>query len=251
MQIYDFTIIVPLYNEEDNMPELERRLSAYLDTCSMKACVLFVDDGSSDGSLDCLKAMCSRHGNFRYISFGHNCGLSAALKAGFDYADSPYIGYIDADLQTYPEDFEKLLPYIREYDMVTGIRVVRGDTVFKKFQSKFANSFRRMMTGDGASDTGCPLKVFRTHAARRFPVFKGMHRFFPALLLLQNGARYKEVPVRHCRRVAGSSKFSLWNRMIPAFVDCLGYRWMKSRYIEYEVTSAGSGCPEDNGGTAI
>ena len=217
MQIYDFTIIVPLYNEEDNMPELERRLSAYLDTCSMKACVLFVDDGSSDGSLDCLKAMCSRHGNFRYISFGHNCGLSAALKAGFDYADSPYIGYIDADLQTYPEDFEKLLPYIREYDMVTGIRVVREDTVFKKFQSKFANSFRRMMTGDGASDTGCPLKVFRTHAAR----------------------------------VAGSSKFSLWNRMIPAFVDCLGYRWMKSRYIEYEVTSAGSGCPEDNGGTAI
>ena len=135
--------------------------------------------------------------------------------------------------------------------MVTGIRVVREDTVFKKFQSKFANSFRRMMTGDGASDTGCPLKVFRTHAARRFPAFKGMHRFFPALLLLQNGARYKEVPVRHCRRVAGSSKFSLWNRMIPAFVDCLGYRWMKSRYIEYEVTSAGSGCPEDNGGTAI
>ena len=121
MQIYDFTIIVPLYNEADNMPELERRLSAYLDTCSMKACVLFVDDGSSDGSLDCLKAMCSRHGNFRYISFGHNCGLSTALKAGFDYADSPYIGYIDADLQTYPEDFEKLLPYIREYDMVTGI----------------------------------------------------------------------------------------------------------------------------------
>ena len=234
MQIYDFTIIVPLYNEADNMPELERRLSAYLGTCSMKACVLFVDDGSSDGSLDCLKAMCSRHGNFRYISFGHNCGLSAALKAGFDYADSPYIGYIDADLQTYPEDFEELLPYIREYDMVTGIRVVRGDTVFKKFQSKFANSFRRMMTGDGASDTGCPLKVLRTENARKIPFFTGMHRFIPALILLQEGT-IKQVPVRHFPRTAGKSKYHLWNRLVSPFLDCFAYRWMKKRYINYAI----------------
>ena len=199
--------------------------------------MLFVDDGSSDGSLPALQEICSRNEAFFYISFGKNRGLSAALKAGFDYACSRYIGYIDADLQTDPEDFDRLLPYLRDYDMAVGVRVKRNDSFFKRFQSKFANSFRRMMTGDGATDTGCPLKVFRAQAAKAFPMFSGMHRFFPALLLLQDGARYKEVPVRHKPRTAGVSKFSIWNRMMSSFADCFAYRWMKSRYISYNVTA--------------
>ena len=235
---YEFTVIVPLYNEEDNIPELEKRLAAYLQSGVCRTCILFVNDGSTDGSLDGLRSICSKNEDFYYISFAANSGLSAALKAGFDYAESPYVGYIDADLQTDPEDFDILLPYMKDYDMATGIRVKRNDSGFKRFQSKFANSFRRMMTGDGAADTGCPLKVFRIAAAKEFPMFKGMHRFFPALLLLQDGAKYKEVPVHHRQRVAGVSKFTIWNRMMSSFADCFAYRWMRKRYIRYRVSDS-------------
>ena len=233
---YRLTIIVPVYNEEENLPRLEERLSAYLPECSVKACVLLVDDGSKDGSLGLIKDICLRHNDFFYISFERNAGLSTALKAGFDYAESELSGYIDADLQTAPEDFNLLLEDIDSYSMVIGIRSGRKDSWFKNTQSKIANSFRRMMTGDGALDTGCPLKVIHTDVARRIPMFKGMHRFLPALVLLQEGGTYKQVSVRHFPRVAGKSKYHLWNRLWGPFADCFAYRWMKPRYCEYKVS---------------
>jgi len=234
---YKFTIIVPVYNEEDNMDALEKRLSAYIKQCSCKACVLFVNDGSKDATGQLLPEICSRNEGFYYISFEKNAGLSAALKAGIDYCCSDYLGYMDADLQTAPEDFDLLLKDIEDYSMVIGIRTKRNDSVFKRLQSKIANGWRRMMTGDGAIDTGCPLKVLHTDVAKRLPLFKGMHRFLPALVLLQDGGCYKQVPVRHFPRVAGQSKFHLWNRLVGPFNDCFAYRWMKPRYINYKVGS--------------
>ena len=198
---YDFTIIVPVYNEEDNMVTVEQRLAAFLPTALCRSCVLFVNDGSHDSSLAKIKDVCNRHADFYYISFKHNCGLSAAIKAGIDVSESPYVGYIDADLQTAPEDFNLLLAHRKEHELVTGIRVNRKDSVFKRLQSKIANGFRRMMTHDGAKDTGCPLKVMRTSNAKRVPFFKGMHRFLPALFLLQH-ASVMQIPVRHFPRVA-------------------------------------------------
>ena len=213
---YELTIIIPLYNEVENLPRLEERLSSFLPSCICKACVLFVDDGSSDGSGTAVREICSRHRDFYYIAFSCNEGLSAALKAGIDYTGSAYVGYIDADLH---------------------IRASRKDSVFKRIQSGIANGFRRMMTHDGALDTGCPLKVLHTDCAKRLPLFKGMHRFIPALVLLQGGATYMQIPVRHFPRVAGKSKYSLWNRLLGPFADCFAYRWMKSRYINYSVSS--------------
>lgn len=233
---YQFTIIVPIYNEEDNISNLETQLSNYLTHSSFKTCVLFVNDGSKDHSLDGIKAICNRHPDFLYISFVRNAGLSAAIKAGIDYTESTYVGYMDADLQTSPEDFNLLLADIKDYSMVIGIRANRKDSFFKNLQSKIANGFRRMMTGDGATDTGCPLKVLHTDAAKRIPLFKGMHRFLPALVLLQEGGRYKQVPVRHFPRTAGKSKYHLWNRLWGPFADCFAYRWMKPRYINYRVS---------------
>lgn len=232
---YELTIIVPVFNEEDNLQRLEERLSAFLPGCSRKACVLFVDDGSTDGGLSGIKGICSRNQDFFYISFEKNAGLSAALKAGFDYAESELAGYIDADLQTDPEDFNLLLEEIDDYSMVTGIRTGRRDSWFKNVQSKIANGFRRTMTHDGAVDTGCPLKVIRTDVAKKIPMFKGMHRFLPALVLLQEGTSYKQVPVRHFPRTAGKSKYNLWNRLWGPFADCFAYRWMRRRYIDYKV----------------
>lgn len=232
--MYEFSIVVPIYNEEDNMIRLAKELAEYISHASVKTCVLFVNDGSVDQSLQKITEACGLYPHLYYISFAKNCGLSAAIKAGIDTVNSPFVGYIDADLQTSPEDFELLLSHRQEYALVTGIRAGRKDSLGKKISSKIANSFRRMMTHDGIEDTGCPLKVIRSDYAKRVPFFKGMHRFLPALILLQEG-KVKQVPVRHFERVAGLSKFHLWNRLTGPFMDCFAYRWMKKRYINYSI----------------
>ena len=231
---YRLTIIVPVFNEEDNMAALEERLAAYLPKAASKTCVLFVNDGSRDNSLNLIREACRRNPDFFYISLAQNSGLSAAMKAGIDVTESPLTGYMDADLQTTPEDFDLLLQYAGEYQLSMGIRANRKDSGFKKLQSKIANGFRRMMTHDGVQDTGCPLKIMHTDYARRVPFFTGMHRFLPALIQLQNG-RVRQVPVRHFPRTAGVSKYHLWNRLVSPFMDCFAYRWMRKRYINYSI----------------
>lgn len=232
---YRFTIVVPVYNEEDNIYALEKALSEFLPRSKCSSCVLFVNDGSADSSLARIQEVCARNKDFYYISFVKNAGLSAAIKAGFDYTCSEFVGYMDADLQTTPEDFNLLLDGMEGKSMMIGIRANRKDTFFKRIQSKIANGFRKMMTHDGATDTGCPLKILRSDVAKRIPMFKGMHRFLPALVLLQDGCTYGQVPVRHFPRVAGKSKYHLWNRLVGPFADCFAYRWMRPRYINYKV----------------
>lgn len=232
---YELTIIVPVYNEEDNLDRVERELAAFLPEAKVKACVLMVNDGSTDGSLLKIEDMCRRNADFYYISSQENHGLSTAMKAGFDTAESRLTGYIDSDLQTTPRDFNLLLDYADDYELVSGIRAKRKDSWFKLMQSKIANSFRRRMTGDTATDTGCPLKVIWTETAHRLPFFDGMHRFLPALVMMVGG-RFKELPVSHFPRVAGVSKYHLWNRLKGPFVDCFAFRWMKRRYIRYNVS---------------
>jgi len=235
---YAFTIIVPLYNERENLPRLEERLGAYLQKSALRpACVLFVDDGSTDGGSTLLEEVCARHDDFFFLRFVRNCGLSAALKAGFDVCSSPYVGYIDADLQTDPDDFDLLLPYAADFALVTGIRTQRNDGFVKRVSSKIANGWRRMMTHDGVADTGCPLKVLQTATARKLPMFTGMHRFLPALVQMAGGT-VKQVPVRHYPRVAGKAKYHLFNRLWGPFNDCFAYRWMKKRFIDYTIEAS-------------
>ena len=233
---YRFTIISPVYNEEGNIERLAKTLGEYLEKASEKSiCVLFVNDGSSDRSLELIEKECAARERFFFISLKERTGLSGAIKAGFDNTFSPLVGYIDADLQTTPEDFDLLLPYADEYPLVMGIRANRKDTPWKRFQSKFGNGFRKMFTHDGALDTGCPLKILQTSYAKRVPMFTGMHRFFPALIQLQKGGKMMQVPVRHFPRTAGVSKYNALNRMLGPMKDCFAYRWMKKRYLNYEV----------------
>ncbi len=234
---YKLTIVVPVYNEEDNIYALEDRLSKFISqSAQFPACVLFVNDGSKDTSLEKIEEVCSRQPGFYFLSLAKNAGLSTAMKAGIDAAYSQFTGYIDADLQTAPEDFNLLIPYVNDYEMVMGIRANRKDSFVKGISSKIANGFRRFMTKDGIEDTGCPLKIIRTDYAKRIPLFTGMHRFLPALIMLQAGT-VKQVPVRHFPRVAGVSKYNLANRLVGPFVDCFAYRWMKKRYINYVVAN--------------
>lgn len=231
---YKFTIIVPVYNEAENLERVETELSNYLKIATVSTSILFVNDGSIDKSQTLIEDICERNQAFEYILFKNNKGLSAALKAGFDHVDSELVGYIDADLQTTPQDFNLLLQYIDAHALVTGVRSIRKDTFIKTLSSKIANSIRRAFTQDGMSDTGCPLKVIKTEYVKRIPMFRGLHRFLPAMILLQNGS-VKQVIVKHFPRVAGTSKFGLWNRLLGPLIDCFAFLWMKKNYINYEV----------------
>lgn len=136
---YKFTIIVPVYNEEDNIYALEERLRRYLPQAAQEgypSCVLFVNDGSKDASPERLREICGRNEHFYYLDLEKNSGLSAAMKAGIDASFSEYVGYMDADLQTTPEDFDLLLPHMGEYEMAMGIRTGRKDSFVKTCRRK-------------------------------------------------------------------------------------------------------------------
>ncbi len=230
---YDFTILVPFFNEKENAVALEDRLGAYLERCPVKACVLFVNDGSTDGGEELIREACARHPHFYWLDLEHT-GLSGALKAGIVACQSRLVGYIDADLQTDPDDFDLLLAESDHYELVLGIRAHRKDGFVKRASSKIANGWRRMMTHDGITDTGCPLKVMQTACAQKIPLFKGMHRFIPACIQMVGG-HCKEIPVRHYPRTAGKAKYNLANRLVGPFVDCFGWRWMKKRYLDIRI----------------
>ncbi|WP_290696479.1 glycosyltransferase family 2 protein [Lacinutrix sp.] len=233
---YQFTIIVPVYNEEDNLLRVETELLAYTKIATKTTKILFVNDGSKDKSQAIIEAISNRNLEFSFISFKENRGLSAAIKAGFDYTETELVGYIDSDLQTTPTDFNLLLEHIGTNDLVTGVRSNRKDSFVKNMSSKIANGIRRSFTHDGMDDTGCPLKVIKTDYAKRIPMFRGLHRFLPAMILLQNGTII-QIPVQHFPRVAGEAKFGVWNRLLGPLMDCFAYLWMKKKYINYEIAS--------------
>lgn len=235
---YQFTIIVPVYNEEDNLLRVEEELLKYTKIATKKTKILFVNDGSKDKSQELIEDICGRNPEFTFISFKENRGLSAAIKAGFDAVDTELVGYIDSDLQTAPEDFNLLLEEIENYHLVTGVRANRKDSFVKNMSSKIANGIRRSFTHDGMDDTGCPLKVIKSDYAKRIPMFKGLHRFLPAMILLQDG-KIKQIPVQHFPRIAGEAKYGLWNRLLGPLMDCFAYLWMKKKYINYEVAKKG------------
>ena len=227
MKNHTLTIIIPVYNEQDNLPRVQKELQAYMNTALIPIKVLFVNDGSNDRSQQIIESICSVNADFNYISFDKNYGLSAAIKAGFDTVTTSLTGYIDSDLQTDPKDFDLLLDFIETHDLVTGVRASRKDSYVKNTSSKIANGIRRSFTKDGMDDTGCPLKIFR-----------GLHRFLPAMILLQNGS-VKQVPVSHFERVAGTANFGVWNRLLGPLLDCFAYLWMKRKYINYKIDKQG------------
>ncbi|MEH6408787.1 MAG: glycosyltransferase family 2 protein [Leeuwenhoekiella sp.] len=237
---YRLTIVVPVYNEAENLPRVEEAFIAYFKVASAKAKVLFVNDGSKDESQQIIEKICLNNPDFDFISFDKNYGLSAAIKAGFDYTKTELVGYIDSDLQTTPQDFNLLLNHIGEYDLVTGWRAERKDDFVKNMSSTVANNIRRAFTNDGMDDTGCPLKIIKTDFAQRIPMFRGLHRFLPAMILLQNG-KVLQVPVKHFPRIAGEANFGVWNRLAGPLMDCFAYLWMKNKYINYNVARRSDG----------
>jgi dolichol-phosphate mannosyltransferase len=233
-KMLEFTIIVPVYNEELNLKRVEKELLSFIKIAKKKTTILFINDGSTDNSQQLIEDICQKNIEFRFIHFKNNKGLSAALKAGFDNIDTPLLGYIDADLQTSPKDFNILLNHTEHYDLVTGIRTQRKDSLIKKISSKISNKIRTIFTNDGMDDSCCPLKIIKTDCAKKIPMFKGLHRFLPAMVLLQKGT-VLQIPIQHFPRIAGKTKFGIRNRLLGPITDCFAYLWMKKKYINYEV----------------
>jgi len=228
------TVLVPVYDEEESLPQFVVEMNKFLEQTPVKTAVLFVNDGSRDGSLAILRDICARDSRYEFISLSQNRGLSTAIKAGVDHCRTTLVGYIDSDIQTTPLDFLEFFRFFPEFDMVNGIRAKRQDTLTKKLSSKIANTVRRTLINDGIQDTGCPLKIMKVEYARRLPLFHGMHRFLGALVQLQGG-KVKQIPVRHFPRFAGTAKYNLWNRAWKPLVDTFGFRWIRSRWKNYEI----------------
>jgi dolichol-phosphate mannosyltransferase len=233
------TVVVPVYNEEACLPRFREETDRFLKDSPVKTTILFVDDGSTDGSAAMMKEICAAADTYAMISLKTNRGLSTAIKAGIDQCGTSLMGYIDADLQTRPEDFLHMLPYLEEFDMVNGIRHKRNDAFVKKMSSIIANGFRKWLLDDGIQDICCPLKIIKTEFARKIPFFNGMHRFIPALVQ-QLGGTVKQIPVSHYPRFAGDAKYHLRNRLVGPFVDALAVFWMKKRQLRYQLTADAS-----------
>jgi glycosyltransferase involved in cell wall biosynthesis len=223
------SVIVPLFNEEENMSILQSELKAALDGIDHE--MIFVDDGSIDRTLEQIETA----PNVRVIRFEKNTGQSAAIYAGLQAAHGAITVLIDGDLQNDPTDIPRLLAEIdRGADLVCGYRARRKDTLLKRLTSRIANFVRSRFTKDYVRDTGCTLKAMRRDCVSALLPFKGMHRFIPALV---KGAGYRlvEIPVNHRRRRFGQSKYGLGNRALRATIDMFGVRWLLSRRFNYKI----------------
>lgn len=223
------SVIVPVYNEEENVPILQAELKAALRGIDHE--FVFVDDGSADRTVERIEAA----PNLRVIRFEKNAGQSAAMYAGLQAARGAILVLIDGDLQNDPADIPKLVDEIsRGADLVCGYRAQRRDTRVKRLTSRIANAVRSRYTKDGVRDTGCTLKAMRRECVSALVPFKGMHRFIPALIK-DAGYRLVEIPVNHRPRRFGQTKYGLGNRAVRATIDMFGVRWLLSRRLNYKI----------------
>ena len=230
----DISIVVPVYNEEENLPILISQLISVLKDLGKSYEMIFVDDGSTDESRKILRRMASEHPGIRVIGFKKNCGETAAGAAGLKEARGKVVITIDADLQNDPKDIPKMLEYLNDYDMVTGWRQKRDDSWTKRITSKIANRIRNRLSGEVIRDSGCTFRAYKRECLQDLKLYKGMHRFIPTLVKME-GFRVIEIPIAHHPRKFGMSKYTTWNRMWRAFIDLLAVKWMKSRHIHYEI----------------
>lgn len=242
------SLVIPVYNEQENVPELLRRVGAALAPIGRPFEVIVCDDGSNDQTPQLLAEGMATYPWLRVLRMARNGGQSAAFDAGFKAARGQIVATIDGDLQNDPEEIPRLLPMLDQgegYDMITGWRKDRHDTKFRRFQTRIANRVRNWLSDETIQDSASSLKIYRRHCVEGLHLYTGMHRFFPTLVKMR-GFRVLETPVKHSARYAGTAKYGLRNRAVRAFVDLLAVRWMKKRYLRYEVSEVRSRAATDS-----
>jgi len=222
----NFSIVVPIYNEEDNISELYRAITSALDVTDTDYEILMVDDGSADGSFSALKKIAAQDQRVKVIRFRRNFGQTAAMSAGFDAAAGDIIIPMDGDLQNDPADIPRLIDKLHEgYDVVSGWRSDRKDTfITRKIPSILANGLISWLTGVHLHDYGCTLKAYRREVLDGINLYGEMHRFVPALAS-QVGAKVTEMPVNHRPRLHGTSKYGI-SRTLRVVLDLMTVKFL-------------------------
>lgn len=227
------SIVVPVMNEAENVAPLVREIAAAI--AGEDAEIIFVDDGSTDATVEALQRVKAEVPNLRVLQHAHNAGQSRAVRTGVLAARGEFVATLDGDGQNDPADIPNLLAVLRaasaedRVGMVAGVRARRNDAASRRLASGFANGFRRRMLDDRATDSGSGIKVFRRNVFLSLPYFDHMHRFMAALML-REGYDVRFVPVNHRPRMAGRSKYTNFHRALVGISDMLGVRWLQRRY---------------------
>ena len=232
----DLSVVIPVYNEEENLSPLWAELRGVLEGLALRFEVVFVDDGSEDRSAEIIRGLRDADARVRLVRLKANAGETAATDAGFKAARGRWVVTMDADLQNDPADIPALLAKLDTWDAATGWRVDRaaGDTWVRRLSSRVANRIRNAISDETIHDSGCTYRAFRRECLRDLTLYRGFHRFIPTLLRVR-GFRVVEVPVRNRPRRFGQSKYGVLNRAFVASADLLVVRWMKSRLLRYEI----------------
>jgi glycosyltransferase involved in cell wall biosynthesis len=222
------TVIIPVFNEEENILPLYEKLTSVLTRVGKDYEVIFIDDGSSDGTLSLLRPLCKKDPHIKFISFSRNFGQTSALSAGIDFSKGRIIIPMDGDLQNDPEDIPFLLQKIEEgYDVVSGWRKDRKDTFLRRrLPSIIANKIISFIGGVRLHDYGCTLKAYRRDILKNIRLYGEMHRFIP-IYAKWVGARVSEIPVHHFPRKFGSSKYGV-NRVFKVILDLMVVKFLIS-----------------------
>jgi len=223
----DLSIVVPVYNEEENLYHLYQELTRVLDPLGLEYEIICADDGSKDRSFEILKELAERDPRVKVIRFRRNYGQTAGFSAGFDYAKGEIVVTIDADLQNDPESIPVLLEKIAEgYDVVSGWRKNRQDPFLtRRLPSMIANALISRTTGVRVHDRGCSLRAHRKEVVKEMRLYGELHRFIPDIAAWL-GARMAEVPVRHRPRQFGKSKYGI-SRTFRVILDLITVRFLQ------------------------
>ncbi|HWM92329.1 MAG TPA: glycosyltransferase family 2 protein [Thermoanaerobaculia bacterium] len=227
----EISLVIPVHNEEENLPVLAAEIRAALEPLGRPYEVIYVDDGSTDGSPEVMRRLAQEDSRTRIVRQARNSGQSAALDAGFRHARGAIVVTLDADLQNDPADIPRLLERMDGFDVVNGVRARRRDNWVRRVSSKIANGVRNRVTRESVTDVGCTLRAVRAEYLRHLPLFNGMHRFLPTLLRME-GARVTEVPVNHRPRLHGQPKYGIHNRLWRGLFDLYGVRWLQTRRVD-------------------
>lgn len=224
----DIAIIVPVFNEADNIRPLAREIAAAFARESRAYELVLVDDASTDLTWKEIQSVRQDNPRVRGLRHQLNRGQSAALWTGIQATDSPIIATLDGDLQNDPADLPKLLSELDRFDFVCGVRLERRDNWLRRVSARISRWARKTVLGVDFQDTGCAVRVFRRTALTGVFAFNGFHRFLP-ILVHGNGATTKEVPVNHRPRRAGVSKYGVWNRLGRGLYDLFAVAWLLKR----------------------
>jgi dolichol-phosphate mannosyltransferase len=224
----EISVIVPVFNEADNVLPLAREVTEAMGRQPQSYELVWVDDASTDETWSRIQEAHRLDTRIRGLRHARNAGQSAALWTGIQATNSPIIATLDGDLQNDPADLPRLLAELAQVDFVSGMRLARQDNFVRRISSRIARWARRRALKVDFADTGCAVRAFKRTALTGVFPFNGLHRFLP-IVVHGNGAKTLEIPVHHRPRMAGTSKYGVWNRLGRGLYDLLALAWYQKR----------------------